>query len=36
MVCYHIAKFRGHWYFSSGDIMFLVCDMVKQDHLIKA
>ena len=36
MVCYHIAKFRGHWYFISGGIMFLVCDMAKQDHLIKA
>ena len=31
---YH-PKFGGHRYCSSGDIMFLVCHLIKQDHIIK-
>ena len=35
IVCHHPAKFVGHRYCSSRDIIFLVCDMIKQDQVIK-
>ena len=35
MVCHHLAKFGGHSYSNSIDIIFLICHGVKQDHLIK-
>ena len=36
MECHDLAKFGGHKYFSSRDLMFLVCHVIKQDHVIKA
>ena len=33
MLC-HLAKFGGHRYCISKD-MFLVCHVIKQDHVIK-
>ena len=35
MVYHLLAKFGGHRCFSSRDIIFLVCQMIKQDHIIK-
>ena len=35
MIYHHLAKFGGHSYCSSKDIMFLVCHVIKQDHAIK-
>ena len=35
MAYHHLAKFGGHRYTSSQDIMLLVCHMIKQDHTIK-
>ena len=35
MVCQHLSKFGGHRYCSSRDMMFLVCHVIKQDHVIK-
>ena len=34
MVCQHLAKYGGHKYFSSRD-MFLVCHVIRQDHVVK-
>ena len=34
MVCHHLAKLGSHKYSSNRD-MFLVCHMIKQDHIIK-
>ena len=34
MLCHHLAKFRGQRYCSSRD-MFLVCHVIKQNHVIK-
>ena len=34
MVCHRLAKFGGHSYCSSRN-MFLVCHVIKQDHVIK-
>ena len=34
MVYHHLAKFGSHRYCSSKD-MFLVCDVIKQDHMNK-
>ena len=31
----HLAKFGGHRYYSSKDIMFLVCHVIKQNDVIK-
>ena len=33
---YNPAKFGGHRCSGSGDMMFFVCYMIFQDHLIKA
>ena len=33
IVCYNVAKIDGHRYSSSKDIWFLVCHVIKQDHL---
>ena len=30
-----LAKFGGHRYCSSRDILFFDCQMIKQDHIIK-
>ena len=35
MVYHHLAKFGGHSYASSKDIMSLVYHVIKQDHTIK-
>ena len=35
MVYHHFAKFGDHKYCSSRDIFFLVCHVIKQDHIIK-
>ena len=35
MACPHLAKFGGQRHCSSKDIMFLVCQVIKQDHMIK-
>ena len=35
MLCHHLAKFGGHRYRSSRNILFLVCHAIKQDHVIK-
>ena len=35
MIYHHYAKFGGHRYCSSRDIMILVCHVIKQDHIIK-
>ena len=35
MVCYHLAKLGGHWYCTSGDILFLICQLITQDPYIK-
>ena len=35
MVCRHLAKFVGDRYCSNRD-MFLVCHVIKKDHMIKA
>ena len=32
---YQPAKIGGHNYSGSGDIMFLVCPVILQDHVIK-
>ena len=34
-VSHYIVKFGGIRYCDSGDIMFLVCYMIKQDHVIE-
>ena len=34
MIWYHLAKFGGHKYCSSGDKP-LVCHVIKQDHIIQ-
>lgn len=34
-VSYHLAKVGGHRYSASGDILFLVCQLITQDHYIK-
>ena len=34
MVCHRFAKFGSHSYCSSRN-MFLVCHVIKQDHVIK-
>ena len=34
MLC-HLAKFGGPRYCISTDIMFLICHVIKQDHVIK-
>ena len=35
MVCHHLTKFGVHRYCSSRDVMFLVCHVIKQDHVIE-
>ena len=35
MVYHHLAKFGGHRYCSSTDIIFLVCHVIKLEHTIK-
>ena len=35
MLYHNLAKFGGHRYCISRDIKFLVCHVVKQDHIIK-
>ena len=35
MVCHHLAQFRGHRYCGSRDMIFLVCHVIYQDHVIK-
>ena len=35
MVYRHLAKFVGHSYCSSRDIIVVVCHMIKQDYIIK-
>ena len=35
MVCQHHAKFADNRYCGSGDIMFLVCHGISQDHVNK-
>ena len=35
MVSYHPAKFGGHRYSGSGDIMVLVCHVTSQSEAIK-
>ena len=35
MVYHHLAKFGGHRYCISRDIMFLICNVIKQGHIIK-
>ena len=35
MVCQNLSKFGGQYYFSSRDIMFLVCHKVMKDQKIK-
>ena len=35
MVCHHHAKCGGHRYFSSRDVMVLVCHVISKNHLIK-
>ena len=32
MACLHLAKFNGHRYCGSRDILFLVRHVIKQDH----
>ena len=34
-VSYHLAKVGGHRYSASGDILFLVCQVILQDQVIK-
>ena len=34
MLDQHPAKFGGHSYWSSWYVMFLVCHVIKQDHVI--
>ena len=34
-VNYHLAKFGGHKHCGSTDLMFLVCQGILQDHMIK-
>ena len=35
MVCRHLAKFEGHSYCINRDIMFLICQAINQDYIIK-
>ena len=35
MVYHHSAKFGSHRCCNSRDIMFLVCHLISQDHMIK-
>ena len=35
IVCHHLTKFGGQGYCSSRDIIFLVCHVIKQVHVIK-
>ena len=35
MVCHHPAKFGSHRYCSSRGIIFLICRLIKQNHVIK-
>ena len=35
MVCHHLVKFGGYRSCSSRDIIFLICHVIKQDHVIK-
>ena len=35
MLYHHLARFDSHRCCSSRDIMFLVCHMIKQDHITK-
>ena len=34
-VCHHPAKSDDHRYCDSGDILFLICPMISQDHWMK-
>ena len=34
MVCHHLAKFGGCRYCISGDIIFLVCRVITQNHVL--
>ena len=35
IVCYHHAKFGGHRHSGRGDIMYLICRVISQDHAIR-
>ena len=35
IVCHNPAKFGGHKHCGSRSIMFLVCHVISQDHVIK-
>ena len=35
MACHHLAKFGGHRYCGSRNVMFLVCHLIYQNHVIK-
>ena len=35
MVSHHAAKFNGHRYCGSGDIMVLDCPVIPKDHVSK-
>ena len=35
MVYYHLAKFGGHMYCGSKDILLLVCHVSKQEQIVK-
>ena len=35
MVSHHLAMFGDHWFSASGDMKYLICHMISQNHVIE-